>query len=263
MISARCADEGWADFQDRLLSTTGFDLRKYRAEHARIRAGKVATFEGCRSFAELSERLDAREDGWRRLVGRLSIHVTEAFRDPGQWRVLQGLLAAKVGSYRGLNCWSAGCSTGVEAFSLAILLQAHFTGVHRILATDIDEKAIESAGSRLLTGDEVRQVPEAYRRTYLQNVDGKFQLSARIRRLVEFRRHDLLADACEAGFDVILCRNVAIYFADGARWDAYARLANSLAPSGILFTGISEIIANPEAMGLRRIRAGFYERPGA
>lgn len=260
MNSVRCLEDGWQAFRERLLAVTGFDLRCYRDEYAKARAGKVATFEGCRNYFELLGRLDARPGGWQRFVGRLSIHVTEAFRDPLQWRVLQNLLAAKANSFNGLNCWSAGCSTGVEALSLAMLLESHFSGRHRILATDVDERSVQAAPSRLLEAEEVKNLPDSYRRTFLTYTAGQYDVAPRVRRKIEFRTHDLTTDEFERGFDLILCRNVAIYLADDARDALYRRLSESLVPGGMLFLGSAELVAEPEGMGLAKLRPGFYER---
>jgi chemotaxis protein methyltransferase CheR len=104
-------------------------------------------------------------------------------------------------------------------------------------------------------------VSKARRARFFRSTDDKWQVRPEIQALVTFRRHDLLKDPCERAFDLIVCRNVVIYFTEGAKADLYRRFCEALRPEGILFLGATESILNFKAVGLASAGMTFYRRP--
>ena len=197
----------------------------------------------------------------------LTINVTEFFRDPDRWhqlgsQILPALLKAHTArsSLAGLKTWSAGCSIGVEAYTMAMLLDetARYRK-HTVLATDLDRSALQKARARgPYTKEEGRNL---LRQRYLdEREDGSFLVKESLFRMVEFREHDLLQDRYESGFDLIVCRNVVIYFTNEAKSSLYARFAAALRPGGVLFLGGTEIIPRPADYGLCSMAVSFYQK---
>jgi chemotaxis protein methyltransferase CheR len=228
-----------------------------------------------RSFARRAghDDLDAYLDVLRRDVAarsafldRMTINVSELFRNPERFAELQRryvpeLLAAAPG--RGLRVWSAGCSYGAEPYSLAILLrEAAPAARHEIVATDIDQTILARAREAVFSAQDLANVtPERRRRWFEPLADGRFRVVAELRSTVRFGRLDLLADRYPPARDLILCRNVVIYFNEDAKARIYERFADVLRPGGVLFVGSTETVADAARKGWERPGTFFYRRP--
>lgn len=199
----------------------------------------------------------------------LTINVTEFFRDPDRWKVLQNEVVPKLlqdfrsgsTSERGLKVWSAGCSIGVEAYSLAMLMdEAAPRRVNTILATDIDQGALQKARSRgPYSVEDTRNLSGPQRQKYLSPSSPYFVNEA-VARTVTFRQQDMLADRFDSGFDLIVCRNVIIYFTNEAKAMLYSKFQEALRPGGVLFLGGTEIIPRPAEIGFRNFGISFYQK---
>jgi chemotaxis protein methyltransferase CheR len=161
-----------------------------------------------------------------------------------------------------VRIWSAGCSLGFEPFSIAMIIRklAPFAPAY-ILATDLDETSLSSAREATYTEAQLAGVPPAQRARFFRHTDGNWEIRPELRALVTFRRQDLLTDPSEGSFDIIVCRNVIIYFTEQAKTDLYRRFHDSLRPGGILFLGATESIPNARAVGLVPVGSTFYKRP--
>lgn len=195
------------------------------------------------------------------LVAHLTIHVSEFFRDPRFFEELR-LVLRTLGDVRGtLRCWSAGCSIGAEPYSLAmLLLEERPDRPLRIIATDLDEESLTRARRGVYGPREIENVDEALRERYFAQDGDRAVVSNRVRALVRFARHDLLSDPYPVGLDLVLFRNVAIYFNDPARTMVLSRLRGALRPGGVLMIGATETILHPETLGLRQVRPFFFVR---
>lgn len=208
------------------------------------------------------------------LLERITIHETSFFRDAEQFAYLEHTLLPELlrrrAAVRTLRLWSAACSTGEEAYSLAL-------AVHRclgsrladwsvqILGTDISPRVLEQARARLYGSEALANVPRALRRRYFTAVDGRYQLDDAVADLVRFERHNLALD--DAGqrfgvFDVIFCANVFIYLDMCVRQQCLGQFERCLAADGCLLLGRSETLhglqtklqplCSPQAHGWRR-----------
>ncbi len=192
-------------------------------------------------------------------VQALTIRETHFFRVRGQFealaeRVLPDLLARRAGGGKPrLRLWSAGCSTGEEAWSLAILLERLApAGCHAtVLATDVDERALEHARRGVYGPRSFRETPEWVRARWFTRTDGGWEVDARLRRRVHFARLNLVTDPYPSyetrtsAIDLVVCRNVLIYFTAEARFETAARLAACVAPGGWLAVAPAELGAVP------------------
>ena len=167
-----------------------------------------------------------------------------------------------------LRVWSAGCSHGHEPYSLAITL-AEVTGFYRrhyILGTDIDRSALERAQTGgPYTDEEATKVPPPLLDRYFarhpsgNHGDGHYIIES-LRRRMSFRYQNLLADPFERGFDLIVCRNVVIYFTAEVKDRLYKRFYEALRPGGVLFVGGTEIISKASDLGFETAGISFYRR---
>lgn len=234
------------------------------------RLGPVARREGFATVPELVRALAERREE------RLATAVTEAltngetmfFRDRAPFvtfrdEVLPRLAAARTGG--AVRVWCAGCSTGQEAYSLALLMEEgreRYEGVRLdILATDLSNRAIEVAQAGVYNSFEVqRGLPIRMLLAHFAKAEDNWRLASRIRRMVEFRVANLLEDSVAGVFDVILCRYVLDGLEPATRAMVLERLMRSLAPGGILLLGLGEP-GGGELVGASG-RPGYYVRPG-
>jgi chemotaxis protein methyltransferase CheR len=159
--------------------------------------------------------------------------------------------------------WSAGCSRGHEPYSLAILL-AEVTGFycrHFILATDIDRSALQQAqAGGPYSADDVTNVSLALLQRYFRTHDDGFYVLEKLQRKVTFQQHNLLADPFESGLDLIVCRNVVIYFTPEIKDRLYKNFHDALRPGGVLFVGGTEVLSKASAQGFDMVGISFYRR---
>ncbi|HSV74876.1 MAG TPA: protein-glutamate O-methyltransferase CheR [Chthonomonadales bacterium] len=249
-------------FKQKVRGKCGVDLSLYKEQqmHRRLRA--MAERARAASFCEYFALLDRDASEWARFLDRMTINVSELFRNPEKWEELRSLtLPVLLQRRKVLRVWSAGCSFGAEPYSLAMLLDDVAPGArHYLLATDIDAPILERAREGVFTEADVANVPAAYRRKWLQPHAGGLQVAQALRERVTFRRHNLLADPFEKDFDLIVCRNVVIYFTEEAKGRLYTRFRDALAQGGSVFVGGTERIFNAEGLGLQSRAPFFYTR---
>ena len=194
----------------------------------------------------------------------LTINVTEFFRDAPQFdRLENDVLPALVADRPRLRVWSAGCSNGHEPYSVAILLDELGAGRRAtILATDFDREVLTRArAGGPYPESELRNVSEARLARYFTASDGGPSVTRDLVRRVQFREMNLLTDRFEPRFDLVICRNVLIYFSAAVKADLVRRFIDVLTPDGVLFVGATEALMGKEAAGLERLGGNFYRKP--
>jgi chemotaxis protein methyltransferase CheR len=229
----------------------GFDFREYAAASLRRRVWRRVYAEGLTSISALQDRLLHDPVSMERLLLDLSINVTAMFRDPSFYVAFREKVVPALRTYPFTRIWVAGCSTGEEVYSLAILLQEeNLYDRTRIYATDINEAVLDRARSGVFPIDKMRDYTQNYIKAggtrafseyYLAKYDGaQFQRS--LIENVVFAQHNLVSDRSFNEFNVIICRNVMIYF-DRTLQDRVHRLFyDSLMTFGVLGLGHKESI---------------------
>src|ERR671933_2758252 len=229
----------------------GFDFREYAPASLRRRVWRRAHAEGVSTISALLDRLLHDPPAMERLLLDLSINVTAMFRDPTFYVALREKVVPLLRTYPFTRIWVAGCSTGEEVYSLAILLtEEELYERTRIYATDINEAVLDRARAGVLQLDKMREYTQNYLRAggarafseyYVAAYDGaQFQRS-----LVEnvvFAQHNLVSDRSFNEFHVILCRNVMIYFDRTLQNRVHRLFYESLAHLGVLALGHKESI---------------------
>jgi len=246
------------------------NLDAYKDEQMRRRLDSWLVRSGAPDWPSYFKRLGDDAAERERFRNYLTINVSAFLRDPERWQALkeqvlpplmQSALRLKPPRSR-LRLWSAGCSIGAEPYTLAILLDELTPGKrHFILASDIDRGALGKArDGGPYTADEVQNLSPLQRLTYLQPGGPPFYIQPFIRQRVEFIEHNLLADALPDDLDLIVCRNVVIYFTAEAKEGLYRKFHQALRPGGVLFLGATEVIPRPHEVGFRPFGLSFYQK---
>jgi chemotaxis protein methyltransferase CheR len=255
-------DADFAQFIRRVRQKTNIDLSLYKEAQMKRRLTTLRLKHGYGSFAEFWEALQHDGKLMNEFLDRMTINVSEFWRNAVRWKALeQRFLPEMLKAGGGLRIWSAACSTGEEPYTVAMILD-RLGALPRadILATDIDANVIEKAKIGLYPERSLREVPPDYRKMYFTETDGGWRVSDKLIRAVRFRRHNLLHDPFGADFDLIICRNVLIYFTEEAKHELYRKFARALKPGGLLFVGSTEQIFAPSRYGLESVETFFYRR---
>ncbi|MDD4599562.1 Chemotaxis protein methyltransferase [bioreactor metagenome] len=255
--------QDWETFKQKFNSKSNINLNDYKPTQMQRRIGNFMNRQGAGGYLEFFNMLNTNPKLYKEFVDYLTINVTEFFRTPEKFaeletKVLPDLLAKNAR----LNIWSAGCSIGAEPYSLAMILKDMTPGTkHRILATDLDVEMLEKARKAVYTTTEYKNISNARQSKYFKLEGTNYSVSNDIKGLVEFKKHNLLLDAFETGFDLILCRNVVIYFTEEAKDALYRRFLAALKPGGVLFVGGTEAILNFRDIGFEHYLPFFYRKP--
>jgi chemotaxis protein methyltransferase CheR len=227
----------------------GFDFRSYAYASIRRRLWKRIEAEGISSITALQERVLHDPDMMEKLLLDLSINVTAMFRDPRFYVSFRELVIPLLRTYPFIRLWHAGCSTGEEVYSMAILLEEE--GLYeraRIYATDINDIVIQRAKSGIFPLDRMQEYTENYinaggKRSFSEYYTAKYDgalFSPSLLRNIVFSQHNLVTDRSFSEFNVILCRNVLIYFDKALQNRVHQLFYESLSTFGILGLGSKE-----------------------
>jgi chemotaxis protein methyltransferase CheR len=259
-------ESGYARLAVDVKALLGMDLTQYKPAQVWRRVNSFASAHGYKGSDDLlaAARTDrALRDDFRDM---LTINVSEFFRNPEVWdRLAAQYLGSIMKAGRQARIWSAGCSIGYEPYTLGMLAREGFPQAgYRTVATDLDTVALAAAQAGRYREEQMLGISAVRRaRFFSQVADGRWEVQPDLKSPITFRRHDLLADSYETGLDLIVCRNVVIYFTEDAKRDIFARFAASLRPGGILLIGSTESINQPRSAGLNALGAGFYAKAGA
>lgn len=218
----------------------------------RLRQLGLDSFRGYCALISSSEGASER----RTMLSALTTNLTRFFREPHHFdhlkALLAGGLAAKARAGARLRIWSAGCSTGEEAYSLALTILSVIPDAPeldiRILASDIDIEVVAKAEAGVYSAESVSQIPAALRGRFKPHGGSKdeFVVEPVVRSLISFRELNLMGEWPMRGkFDAIFCRNVAIYFTEPTQERLWDRFGDKLTPEGRLYIGHSERVASP------------------
>jgi chemotaxis protein methyltransferase CheR len=248
--TATAASPELPEFLCELFELSGMDFRGYASNAVQRRVLRLLSREGLSGLRELSVKMRSDPRFLSRLIDELTLRVTSMFRDPAFFRLLREEVVPVLRTYPYLRLWIAGCSTGQEAYSLAIILREE--GLHhssRIYATDINGEALEQARRGLLPLVDMMEYERNYYATggvhslarYCSGRSNSFAvLDPAIVEQIAFFRHDLVSDGSFNEFQLILCRNVLIYFDAPLRERVHRLFHDSLAPLGFLGLGRGE-----------------------
>lgn len=260
-------DEEYGYLKKKFLRLTDIDLDAYKSQQMRRRLSAYIENSPTKNVIEYCQKLEHNPEMLEKLRNYMAINVSEFFRDLQLFEHLKNsVLPELLKRSPRLNIWSAGCSHGEEPYTLAMMLdQLNPIARHRILATDIDDEALAQARAGGPYSHEVmRSLPAALLQKYFNKLpNGNYAVNDELKQRIIFRKHNLLGDAFENGFDLILCRNVTIYFTEETKSVLYRRFLESLKKGGFLFSGGTEVMLNASSIGFINIKASLYQKPEA
>ena len=235
---------------DILKQKYGLDYTNYRRAYLFRRVYRRMELEGFSSITELSNKTLHNEQFAIQIQNDISINVTDMFREPQFFNELRENVLPIIKTYPNIRIWHAGCSTGEEVLSLAILLQEE--GIYdrcRIVATDINEEALEFAKNAVYPVGRIKQWTENYyqangAKSFTDYYNVRYQqanFNASLLRNVEYKKHDLTSGEYPKDFHLILCRNVLIYFNQTLQEYVTSKFGDSLHSNGFLGVGYKEV----------------------
>jgi len=257
------SDREFGLFQRLIYGVAGIHLAPHKKALLEARLSKVIRELGLPSFGAYYDHVvkENRSEELVRMLDRVSTNETHFFREPRQFEFLENRLCAEWNQqadagqrHKRITVWSAGCSTGEEAYSIAMLLLDHFP-LERgwqvdILATDLSTRALSTARAGIWPIAKAQEIPEKYLKRFMLRGTGAQQRNMKagqeIARLIRFDRLNLNDESypTTGQFDAIFCRNVLIYFDAHSRAKVIDRLLDRLAPSGYLFVGHAESLSS-------------------
>jgi two-component system, chemotaxis family, CheB/CheR fusion protein len=236
---------------EHIMQSRGFDFSGYKRNSLRRRIDKRLEELGVESYSDYKDYLEVHPDEFTTLFDTILINVTGFFRDEAAWRYLAQQilpsLVAGVSKDRPIRVWSAACSSGEEAYTVAMLLaeelgQDGFLERVKIYATDVDEDALNRARLAVYPLDSAKSIPPELLEKYWQVNGNKIAFRSDLRRCVIFGRNDLMQDAPISRVDLLVSRNALMYFIPEAQARILSHFNFSLNPNGFLFLGKSEML---------------------
>ena len=250
-------DPAFEALLEHLKASRGFDFTGYKRSSLMRRVDRRMSQVGISGYVDYLDHLELYGDEFTALFNTILINVTGFFRDPEAWDslrrdVLPALLAAK-GATQPLRIWSAGCASGEEAYTLAMVLAellgpAEFRDRVKIYATDVDEEALVYARQASYSEREVRGIPPELLDRYFDLVGGRYLFHKDLRRSVIFGRNDLVQDAPISRIDLLVCRNALMYFNAETQARILSRFHFALGPLGVLLLGKAEMLLSHGAL---------------
>lgn len=251
-------------FKKAVYDLTKIDLSAYKEKQMKRRIDTLIAKHHVVGYDKYVELIRTDKARFEEFVNYLTINVSEFYRNPDQWEVMdKQIIPELIGRFgKNLKIWSAACSTGDEPYSLVMALSRHIPlNQIRIFATDLDKQVIAKAKAGLYAEKRIAAVPADLKQKYFTKIGPSYQIADEIKARVEFKEHNLLKDTYPTGCHMIVCRNVLIYFTEEAKDEVFRKYYQSLAPGGVLFIGSTEQIINHREMGYARKNSFYYERP--
>jgi chemotaxis protein methyltransferase CheR len=245
-------DDGFATLTGKITRERGFGCSSYKEKCLRRRIAVRMRARGVHTFADYARVLDRDEREYELLLDALTINVTKFFRNPETFAAIDQTLvpALYARAEPRIRIWSAGCASGEEAYSLAILMHRHAVGTARrfdrvdVLGTDLDRSSLVAAENAVYQEPALVDTPLDIRQLYF-SMQPPYRVHGDVRARVHFRRHDLLREPLPAAQHLICCRNVIIYFDRASQETLFQKFADALLPGGYLVLGRVETLFGP------------------
>ena len=232
---------------------TGYDFREYRKSTIIRRVKRRMNTVKVPTYKDYLNVLETKNDEYKNLIDDLTINVTDFFRDPEVFEILeenvfpQIIDTKKQINQNNIKVWCIGCATGEEVYSIAISLNEFLlrnTGnfIFSVLGTDIDSKCIERAISGKYSYSAISKIENKLLEKYFHQDDKSCFIKDDIKKFVKFEKHDLIQDEIQYSFDLILCRNLLIYFLRELQEKVLVKMCNILNQDGFLVLGKSEAL---------------------
>ena len=255
--------DDYEGLKEAILKMTAIDLNAYKEKQMKRRIDALIDKNNIKGYVNYINALKTDKGLFDEFVNYITINVSEFYRNPDQWELMdKQFIPDLVGKFgNSLKVWSAACSTGDEPYSLVMCLSKHIPlSQIRIYATDLDKTVIAKAKVGLYNDKSIAGVPADLKKKYFTQIGPSFKISDDIKARVDFHEHNLLKDRYPDKCDLIVCRNVLIYFTEEAKNEVFSKFAASLKKDGLLFIGSTEQIMNYRDIGLARENSFYYRK---
>jgi chemotaxis protein methyltransferase CheR len=240
--------DDYTPFCEAFRTICGVDLLQYKRPQMERRIRTWTARRGTEDLGEYARRLRADAAELDAFLDRVTINVSQLWRHPEQWKALATSILPELAAGGRVSAWSAGCSYGAEAYTLAAVCRDSIPHARvEIHGTDLDHRMVARARAGRFSADDARGAPPAALERHFPGG----QATDELRRMVSFETGDLLRMRVpRERYELVLCRNTVIYFTEEVRDALHARLVEALAPGGYLVVGTSERVADPRGLGL-------------
>lgn len=254
--------DDYSEFCEGIRRLTGIDLAQYKRPQMERRIRSFADRHRIDGLPEYLRALAADREALEQFLDRMTINVSQLWRNPEQWDRLATTIVPELAKAGTIRAWSAGSSYGAEAYTLAAICRRVAPGCKvDIRGTDIDARMVARAREGRFSDDDARTAPPADLERAFDRDGTGWRAKPELRMMVKFATGDLLRDPVKpASSDLILCRNVVIYFTDGARDQVHRDIATALRPGGHLMVGATERVSDPRAIGLEPVHPFIYRK---
>ncbi|WP_163537657.1 protein-glutamate O-methyltransferase CheR [Gracilibacillus sp. YIM 98692] len=254
--------EDYQTFIKQIYSLIGLDLSLYKEAQMKRRLTSLRNKRGFTEFSQYFKALEKDQQLLHEFLDKVTINVSEFYRNPSRWKVLEkDLFPDLVKQKKKIKIWSAACSTGEEPYTLAMIAQQFWNSNEiEILATDIDSNVLARAKQGIYSERALQEVPKVMLDQFFHKEGSSYLVSPQIKKMVTFKKHNLLADEFPKQMDLIVCRNVLIYFTDQAKEQIYQKFREAMTVNGIFFVGSTEQIFHPEKYDLTVLDTFFYKK---
>ncbi|WP_026689484.1 CheR family methyltransferase [Alteribacter aurantiacus] len=253
-------EDDYTEFTLMIKKKTGIDLNQYKEAQMKRRLLSLRQKRGFKTFIDYGNEMGKEKALFNEFLDRMTINVSEFYRNPERWDILkEKILPQLLKEKSELNIWSAACSTGEEPYTLAMMMKEAKIKA-KILASDIDEGILEQAAKGVYPDRSLKSLPDLWKKKYFIENELGYECTTLVKHAVAFHRHNLLKDPYPKHVDLIVCRNVLIYFTEEAKSRIYKELSDSLSIGGILFVGSTEQIFNPSQYNLESADTFFYRK---
>ncbi|NJL15295.1 MAG: protein-glutamate O-methyltransferase CheR [Microscillaceae bacterium] len=239
--------EALAELNEAIYQRYGLDLRHYEPQSLRRRVERIIRKKGLDSAYGLWQKMLYQPDFCQYYLNEITIGFTALFRNPGLWRFIGQQILPEMDRHVPFSVWHTGCSTGEEVYSMLITLYEHlWTGQHQIWATDVNSEALRQAQEGVYGQDLYRKYAQNYEAFSITDRDLQFYLrphargfafASFLKQNLHFALHNLAQDQQSRVFDMIMCRNILIYFDEGLKIRILDKLAQQIRPGGFLVLG--------------------------
>lgn len=255
----------YEDFKSEVYKLSTIDLNAYKERQMKRRLDSLIKKNGFNDYDEYVKALRSNKAIYEEFINYMTINVSEFFRNPTQWDVLEQKILPYLFNQFGksITIWSAACSTGDEPYSLAMVL-SKFMPINKIniIATDIDDQILSKAKVGLYNDKSIAGVPAEFKAKYFEKVGQSFKVNDELKKCIKFQKHNLLKDPYPTNVDMIVCRNVLIYFTEEAKDEIYKKFNKSMKKNGILFVGSTEQIIQSQRYNFSSDFTFFYKKDG-
>ncbi|MFB4211354.1 protein-glutamate O-methyltransferase CheR [Shouchella sp. JSM 1781072] len=257
------ANDDYLVFSTIFEELTGIQLNAYKRSQMERRLRSLSVKHKMPDMAMFGQAVKERPDLLRECKEKMTINVTSFFRNADRWETFVHLLQSHYKQHnQPLRIWSSACSSGEEAYTVAMLCKSNNLPLEnqRLFASDLDESIIAKAKNGVYSFQTTPPFDQQLHSEYVSKKSDGFHVSNELKNRVSFSIIDLIHDDYPEQMDVIICRNVCIYFTEETKQVIFRKLSNALRQGGLLFVGSTEQIFHPHTYGLTAVAPFFYKK---